>query len=91
MQIGGFAEFYGDAGRAAGERLGLRPMRANRRQAVCGFRLQDEAKYLARARRLGCPVLIVRERDDRHGRIKTRIPAFRYVWADEINNVNAAA
>ena len=31
MQVGGFVEFYGEAGRAAGERLGLRPMRVNRR------------------------------------------------------------
>jgi retron-type reverse transcriptase len=90
MQVGGFVEFYGNAGRTAGNLLSLRLMRANRRQAVCGFRLQDEAKYLTRARLLNRPVISLRERDDRHGRIKARAAAYRYAWANDKDSDIAA-
>lgn len=82
MQVGAFFEFYSlRPANSPGLGMGLKPMGRTRRGVRQGFPLAQLGARLAGLIAAGVPVTLVRETALRHGRLKQRVPAWR--WAPQ--------
>lgn len=77
FQVGRFVEFYDIGVNPVAQRLGLEPLRANRRGAQYGFPIRQTRRHLQVLLKAGSNVTLIAESENGLGGIRRRVPVWR--------------